>query len=60
MVNRFGVMIDFVRDPNKLQILRMKVSCSAFDGGIILLLKRSKAGEVQKILQTATKDQCFD
>ena len=31
-VNRFRVMVDFVRDPNKVQILRITVSRGAFDG----------------------------
>ena len=55
-------MVDFVRDPNKFQILRIIVSCSAFDRGIICLLKRNQASEVQKdiyILQTEAENQCF-
>ena len=49
-VNRFRVKANFVRDPDKFQILSITVSCKAFDGGYITcLLKHSQASEVQKI-----------
>ena len=44
-VNRFRVIVDFVRDPNKFQILWITVSC--FWWRIICLLKRSQASEVK-------------
>ena len=50
-------MLDFVRDPNKVQILRIRVSCSAFDGGLLFSLNEVKPASYKdiSILQTAKK-----
>ena len=51
-VNRFRVMVDFVRDPNKCQILWITVSCSAFDGGLFVCsnaVKPARCKQKQKI-----------
>ena len=48
-VNRFRVMIDFMREPNKFQILRIRISCGAFDGGLFFCLNAFQTSELQKI-----------
>ena len=35
-------MVDFVRDPNKFQILCVTVLCGAFDGGLFVCLNAVK------------------
>ena len=41
-------MADFVRDPNKFQILRITVSCSAFDGGLFVCLNAVKPARCKR------------
>ena len=38
-VNRFRVMVDFVRDPDKFEIAWIRVSCCAFHGGLFVCLR---------------------
>ena len=47
-VNRFRVTVDFVRDPNRFQILSITVLCSTFDGGLFVCLNTVKPARYKK------------
>ena len=50
-------MVDFVRDPNKFQILCITVSCSAFDGGLFVCLKAVKPARCKKYFYIANRNK---
>ena len=56
-VNGFRVMVDFVRDPNKFQILWIKVSSSAFDGGLFVCLKTVKPARCKRYFYIANRNK---
>ena len=41
-------MVDFVRDPNKFQILSITVSCNTFDGGLFVCLNSVKPAKCKR------------
>ena len=47
-------MVDFVRDPNKFQILR---SCSAFDGVLFVSLKAVKPARCKRYFYIANRNK---
>ena len=49
-------MVDFVRDPNKFQILRITVS-SAFDEGLFVCLKAVKPARCKRYFCIANRNK---
>ena len=56
-VNRLRVMVNFVRDPNKFQILWITVSCSAFHGGLFVCLNAVKPARCKRYFYIANRNK---
>ena len=56
-VKRFRVMVDFVRDRNKFQILWITVSCSAFDGGLFVCLNAVKQARWKRYFYSTNRNK---
>ena len=50
-------MVDFVRDPNKFQILQMTASWNAFDGGLFVCLNAVKLAMCKRYFYITNKNK---
>ena len=50
-------MVDFVGDPNQFQILRITVSCSAFDGGLFVCLNTVKPARCKRYFHITNRNK---
>ena len=50
-------MVDFVRDPNKFQILRITVSCSVFDEELFVCLNAVKPTRYRRYFHITNRNK---